>query len=86
MQTFDAPAAVLRDEGVVCRVDVINRELVLLAGGTRVVFDVPPDCPIALRGERVRLRLVQPRDRARVTYALRRGRPTARSIHVPAAD
>ena len=86
MQTFDVPAAVLRDEGIVCQVDVINRELALLTKGTRVVFDVPPGCPIVLRGERVRLRLVQPRDRARLTYAIRRGRPTARSIHVPAAD
>ncbi len=84
MQTSDSPATELRDEGIVCQVDVINRELALLAKGTRVVFDVPPDCTIVLRNERVRLRLVQPRDRARVTYALRRGRPTARSIHVPA--
>jgi hypothetical protein len=80
----DTPAPVLLAEGTVCQVDIINRELVLLVNDARVVFDVPPDCQIVLRGERVRLRVVQPRDRARVTYAIRRGRPAAHSIDVRA--
>jgi hypothetical protein len=71
-------------EGAVCQVDTINRELVLLVNGARLVVDVPPDCKIVLRGERIRLRVVQPRDRARVTYAVCRGRPAARSIDVQA--
>jgi hypothetical protein len=58
-----------RADGVVVRVDTVNRELtVLFADGLRVV-DVPPDCPIRLRGERVRLRMLQARDLVRVTYA-----------------
>ncbi|HEY1379890.1 MAG TPA: hypothetical protein VGF55_24020 [Gemmataceae bacterium] len=84
MQTSDTPVPILLAEGTVRQVDVINRELVLDAGGARVVFDVPPDCRIVLRGERVRLRVLQPRDRVRVGYAVRRGRPAARAIDVRA--
>jgi hypothetical protein len=66
MQTSDIPVPTLLAEGIVCQVDTINRELALLTDRARVVFDVPPDCTILLRAERVRLRVVQPRDRARV--------------------
>jgi hypothetical protein len=38
-----------------------------------VRFDVPTDCAILLRGERVKLRLVQPHDCVRLTYRERRG-------------
>ena len=54
-------------EGTVLSVDTVNRELTVLSRAVRVAFDVPPGCPIVLRGERVKLRLVQPGDRVRVT-------------------
>ena len=57
----------VRADGVVVTVDPVNRELtVRFADGLRQV-DVPPGCPVTLRGERVRLRLVQARDHVRVT-------------------
>jgi hypothetical protein len=80
----DPSAPPLLVEGAVGQVDLINREVALCVGGRRVVFDVPPDCRIVLRGDRVRLRVVQLRDRARVTYTVCRGRPVARSIDVQA--
>jgi hypothetical protein len=55
-------------EAVVHRVDPINRELAVFVEGTLVNMYVPPDCNVVLRGERVKLRIVQPRDRMRVKY------------------
>ena len=69
-------------DGVVVDVDPVNRELtVRFADGLRQV-DVPPGCPITLRGERVRLRLVQPRDQVRVTYVAGNDSRVASSIEV----
>ncbi len=59
--------------GTVQRVDTVNRELVVLVNGAPLTIDVPVGCATVLRGERVRLRVVQPRDRVRVAYT-RRGR------------
>jgi hypothetical protein len=55
-------------EAVVQRVDSINRELAALVDGVLVTIYVPPACDVMLRGERIKLRMVQPRDRVRVTY------------------
>ena len=82
MRTFDTPAPTLRVEGTVCRVNIISRELDLVTDGGRAVFDVPPDCAIILRGERVRLRMVQARDIVRVTYTVAAGQRAARTIDV----
>jgi hypothetical protein len=79
--TEDSGRAVWSDGGVV-RVDTVNRELTVhFADGPRVI-DVPPDCPITLRGERVRLRMLQPGDLVRVTYTDRRGSPVASAVEV----
>jgi hypothetical protein len=68
MQIRDASEPTLRVDGVVRRVDPVRRELEVLSAGARVIFDVRPGCVVTLRGERVKLRLVQPRDRVRVAY------------------
>ena len=77
-----ASASVLRVEGVVLRVDTINRELVVFAGGARVVVDVPAGCRIVLRGEPVRLRMLQPFDRIQAACTASGGLPVAHSIEV----
>ena len=71
-----------RIEGVVLRVDTINRELSVFAGGVRVVIDVPADCRIALRGEPVKLRMLQPLDRVRVVYNFSDRLPIANAVEV----
>ena len=43
------------------------------------VFDVPSSCPISLRGEPIKLRLIQPRDRVRVAFS-RSSREADRAI------
>jgi hypothetical protein len=69
-------------DGVVRRVDSVSREVEVHAGGAAVSFDVRPDCVITLRGERVKLRLIQPRDRVRVTYTERQGTRVADAVEV----
>lgn len=55
-------------EAIIHRVDPVNRELTAVVEGVFVTIYVPPDCEVVLRGERVKLRMVQPGDHVRVTY------------------
>ena len=71
-----------RIEGTVLRVDIINRELAVFAGGMRVVIDVPADCRIVLRGEPVKLRMLQPLDRVRVACNISDRLPIANAVEV----
>jgi hypothetical protein len=54
--------------GTIQSVDPLGREIVILLPTGREVFYVPPDCPIYLRGERIKLRIAQTRDDVRVTF------------------
>lgn len=74
--------APLQVDGVVHGLDTVNRELTALVGGTLISFDVPPDCVVVLRGERVKLRLVQPGDRVRIAFAEIRSCRRARRVEV----
>ena len=64
------------------RTAVNRRELAALVEGILVTIYVPPDCNVVLRGERVKLRMVQPRDRVRVTYTELADSLVAREIEV----
>jgi hypothetical protein len=55
--------------GVIQQVDVLGRSLTVLVSDVLQVFDLLPDCAIILHGERIKLRLVQPLDYARVIYS-----------------
>jgi hypothetical protein len=69
MQKKENCGPILEIEAVVHKVDPINRELAALIEEGLVTIDVPTGCEVILRGERVKLRMVQPGDRVRVTYA-----------------
>jgi hypothetical protein len=69
-------------DGVVRRVDPVGREMDVHVADTSVSFDVRPDCVITLRGERIKLRLVLPRDRVRVAFTECRGTRIADAIEV----
>src|SRR5262245_16655004 len=69
-------------EGTIHRVDTSSRELTLLVDGVYTDLVVPPDCFIRLNGERVRLRLLQPGDRAEVAYSYVGRTAYAHSIQV----
>jgi hypothetical protein len=68
--------------GIVRRVDPVSREMEVHVAGTPVNFDIRPGCIITLRGERVKLRLIQARDRVRVTYTECPGTCVADAIEV----
>jgi hypothetical protein len=69
-------------EGVVRRVDPVSREVEVHVADTPVSLDVRSDCVITLRGERVKFRLIQPRDRVRVKYIQHSGARVATTIEV----
>jgi hypothetical protein len=52
--------------GIVEHVDAVLRELLVLTEGGLKVIDVPVDCPIFLHGERIKLRMIQPRDHVKL--------------------
>src|SRR3954463_3539411 len=68
MRGRNSRESALEAEAVIHRVDPVNRELAALVEGVLVTIDVPPACEVILRGERIKLRMVQPRDRVRVAY------------------
>lgn len=68
--------------GMVHRVDTVNRELTVFVNGELLTFDVPVGCEVVLHGEPVKLRMVQPLDRLKITYASRGGLRVARAIEV----
>ena len=72
----------LHADGVVRRVDPVARELEVLVAGDPVSFDVGPECVVRLRGERVKLRMLQPRDRVRVAYTGEPGALAAVTVEV----
>lgn len=77
-----ATPSTLRMHGTVRKVDVANRALCLTVEGAHVDVDVPVGCPIFLRTERVKLRLVQPLDVVDVTCETNGQGPTARKVVV----
>jgi hypothetical protein len=82
MHRPNAYRSITEIDGVVRRVDPVGREVELHAGGATISLDVPPDCVITLRGERVKLRLLQARDRVRVKYVEYPGARVADAIEV----
>lgn len=78
--------AILHTEGLVEQIDAINRELLVLSAGTSRILDVPPGCPVMLHGERVKFRMIQPRDRVKIRYIRCCGRLVAQAIDVQAGN
>ena len=72
----------LEAEAVIHRVDPVSRELAALVEGVLMTIYAPPACDVILRGERIKLRMVQPRDRVRVTYTEFANSIVARAIEV----
>jgi hypothetical protein len=71
-----------RAQGTIQRVDTLGREITVLLSTGLEVFYVPPDCPIVLHGERIKLRMIQPRDKVRVTFVRSRGMLVVKLLEV----
>ena len=69
-------------KGIVQRVDTVQREITVLLQQGLELFDVPPDCPIFLHGERIKLRMIQPRDHVDIRFTAGDERRIATSLEV----
>jgi hypothetical protein len=69
-------------DAIIRRVDLVARELTTQADNALAVYYVPPNCDVRLRGERVKLRMIQPGDRVRVVYTIGPDALVAESIEV----
>lgn len=78
--------ALIATEGVIQQVDPVGRELPVLINGVSKNFYVPLQCMISLNDEPVKMRLLQPHDRARLEYSVEHGVSTAHSITVQCWD
>ena len=67
---------------VIQRIDLVNREVAVIADGARQVVTVPSNCAVLLRGEPVKLRMLQPGDLVKVAFYSRAGEAVARTIEV----
>lgn len=69
-------------EGVLQQIDLVNRSVTVFFHDGPLTFDVPLSSEVLLNGERVKLRMLQPRDRVRISYFRCRGLLTALSLEV----
>lgn len=61
-------ATVHEVSGFIREVNAVERSVRLLADGIETTYDLAPVCAIVLHGERVKLRLLQPKDYAHISY------------------
>lgn len=69
MQTGNRCKPALEAEAIIQSVDCINREVTAMVNGVLRTIHVPPTCTVLLRGERVKLRMMQTKDRVLVRYS-----------------
>lgn len=69
-------------EVILERMNLIDRELTSSIEGVTIRIYVPPNCVIVLRGERIKLRMLEAGDLLRVRYAEARTYWIAREIEV----
>jgi hypothetical protein len=73
-------------EGIIQQVDPVGREMPVVVDGVAINFYVPLHCDISVNDEPARMRLLQPRDRARLAFFVEHGISRALSITVSSAD
>lgn len=81
LETTPLPAAE-NISGIVESVDVVQRELIIVVRCQRMAVDVPPQCTVVLRGERIKLRIIQAGDVVRIRLASRTARSIAQRVEV----
>jgi hypothetical protein len=84
MQSIDTVECLL---GTLQQVDAVTREIFVRTDAGVELIDVPPDSLVFLRGDQIKLRLLQPGDRVRVTYVKTLGSRIAKRLEVqPESD
>jgi len=84
--TPEAGSRVRQVEGVIQQVDPVGREMPVVVDGVAINFYVPLHCDISVNDEPARMRLLQPRDRARLAFSVEHGVSRALSITVSSTD
>jgi hypothetical protein len=79
--TTERPVSAVQ-QGILLHVDSMRREVQFQAGEQLLQLYVPRDCFIALNDERVKLRMLQPFDPARIRWMRENGRAVAEAITV----
>ena len=79
---FHATGQFQSAKGIVQRVDTVQREVTVLIQDGLELFDIPPDCPIFLHGERIKLRMIQPSDHVIIRFIAGDELPIATSVEV----
>lgn len=69
-------------QGLLQQVELLDRSVTVVFESGPMMFDVPPACEVLLNGERVKLRMLQPRDHVTITYCRRQGLLTALRLEV----
>lgn len=69
-------------QGVIQLIDLIDREVTVRQEGGAARYAVSGKCEVLLNGERVKLRMLQPRDRVRIVYRRRGEGRVALSLEV----
>jgi hypothetical protein len=82
----EAGSRVRQVEGIIQQVDPVGREMPVVVDGVSIKFYVPLHCDISLNDEPARMRLLQPRDRARLAFSVEHGVSRALSITVSSTD
>ena len=82
----EAGSRVRQVEGIIQQVDPVGREMPVVVDGVSIKFYVPLHCDISLNDEPARMRLLQPRDRARLAFFVEHGVSRALSITVSSTD
>jgi hypothetical protein len=73
-------------EGIIQQVDPVGREMPVVVDGVAINFYVPLHCDISVNDEPARMRLLQPRDRARLAFFVEHGVSRVLSITVCDAE
>ena len=66
--------------GILQRLDLIDREITVRQESGSVTYAISSNCEVLLNGERVKLRMLQPRDHVRIAYRGRSEPPAALSV------
>jgi hypothetical protein len=69
-------------EGTIESIDLVARVITIQFPRGPLTFDVPARCEILLNGERVKLRLLQPKDKVDLIFCRHRGFLTALELSV----
>lgn len=79
----ESPPAPQRVNGTIQHVDTVLREIIVLLPAGPARFDVPSECAILLRGEPIKLRVIQSGDHVGVTFIDCQGTKLAQILEVP---